>query len=572
MYSRWVDWLLTPGDNSKYLLAIRIVGGDPISDIKNLGLTFFLTNGWRIVPESLDYRLTLIGNLVTDPSGFSPIDAVPGYSIIVEYSVSNLVDSTLAQMPEIEYASFNGGVAIDVVNGTAGTGYPLGTMSDPVNNLADAKFIANLRGFHTLYIIGDLTIGATDDISDYTVIGEGAGTFNLEKTVITLVDGCTTSFTTFKYCKVQGKQNGETIYSHCVIGDITNAHCQYHNCAMVGPVQCSAASWTQNHTTDLKDCYSSYDWYVVDYNNSPLNQVYSNFSGKIKFINVTDSRADIIINLDAGSVWLDSTCTDGNVTIRGTGVLVNDSVLTPDTTALLYQGSSGLTAQAVWEYSTRAITDKTGFAPTPENIWQHTSRTLTQSLTGGITAQEIWEYNTRTLTQLITGGATPSEIWGYAARALTDKSGFAPTEVDIWGHTTRTLTQAITGGGASAAEVWEHSARTLTAGTRDTEIDAIKVKTDNLPGGIKKNVALPYFTFSMISSTDGKSLLPGLVVSAQRKLDSGAFAVCVNAPVGIGNGVYLINLEATDMDGTMVTLKFTAVGALDRVITIKTNP
>ena len=530
MYSRWVDWLLTPGDNSKYLLAIRIVGGDPISDIKNLGLTFFLTNGWRIVPESLDYRLTLIGNLVTDPSGFSPVDSVVGYSIVVEYSVSNLVDSTLAQMPEIEYASFNGGVAIDIINGTAGTGYPLGTMSNPVNNLADAKSIANLRGFHIFYIMGDITIGATDDISDYTVIGEGAGTFNLEKTVITLVDGCTTSFTTFKYCKVQGKQNGEAIYLYCVIGNLTNAHCQYHNCAMIGPVQCSAASWTQNHTTDLKDCYSSYDWYVVDYNNSPLNQVYSNFSGKIKFINVTDSRADIIINLDAGSVWLDGTCTNGNVTIRGTGVLINDSVLAPNTAALLYQGSSGLTAQAVWEY------------------------------------------NTRTLTQLITGGATPSEIWGYAARALTDKSGFAPTEADIWGYTTRTLTQTITGGGASAAEVWDHATRTLTAGTRDTEIDLIKAKTDNLPGGIKKNVAMPYFTFSMISATDGKTLLPGLVVSAQRKIDAGGFTACANTSVGVGNGVYLINLEAADMNGDIITFKFTAAGALDRVITIKTNP
>jgi len=39
----------------------------------------------------------LNGNLVTDPSGFSPIDTVPGYSIVVEYSVSNLVDSTIGE-------------------------------------------------------------------------------------------------------------------------------------------------------------------------------------------------------------------------------------------------------------------------------------------------------------------------------------------------------------------------------------------------------------------------------------------------------------------------------------------
>ena len=96
MYSRWYDWLVSD-DNAKYLLAMRNVGGDAISDVKNLGLTFFLINGWRIVPQSADHRLTLNGNLVTDPSGFSPIDTVPGYSIVVEYSVSNLVDSTIGE-------------------------------------------------------------------------------------------------------------------------------------------------------------------------------------------------------------------------------------------------------------------------------------------------------------------------------------------------------------------------------------------------------------------------------------------------------------------------------------------
>lgn len=97
MYSRWIDWLLT-GDNSKYLPAMRNVGGEPISSTKNLGVTYFLVNGWRVVPDAADHRLTLSGNLVTDPAGFSPVDTQPGYSIIVEYSVSSLVDSTIVSV------------------------------------------------------------------------------------------------------------------------------------------------------------------------------------------------------------------------------------------------------------------------------------------------------------------------------------------------------------------------------------------------------------------------------------------------------------------------------------------
>ena len=90
LYSRWLDWVAT-GDNSKYLPAIRLVGGDPVSGTQNLGITFFLINGWRIVPQSADHKLTISGNVYTDPFGNSVCDGVPGYSIVVEMSVSNLV-------------------------------------------------------------------------------------------------------------------------------------------------------------------------------------------------------------------------------------------------------------------------------------------------------------------------------------------------------------------------------------------------------------------------------------------------------------------------------------------------
>ena len=30
LWSRWVDWVLTPGDNSKYAIAMDIVGGQDI--------------------------------------------------------------------------------------------------------------------------------------------------------------------------------------------------------------------------------------------------------------------------------------------------------------------------------------------------------------------------------------------------------------------------------------------------------------------------------------------------------------------------------------------------------------
>jgi hypothetical protein len=105
----------------------------------------------------------------------------------------------------------------------------------------------------------------------------------------------------------------------------------------------------------------------------------------------------------------------------------------------------------------------------------------------------------------------------------------------------------------------------------DTEIAAIKAKTDNLPEGIAKNTALANFTFFMADSTDHVSGKTGLTVTATRSLDGAAFAACANAPVEIANGIYKIALAATDLNGDVITLRFTAAAADDTVIHIKTE-
>ena len=38
----------------------------------------------------------------------------------------------------LKYTAYNGCVTIDVIAGTSGTSYPIGTPADPVDNLADA--------------------------------------------------------------------------------------------------------------------------------------------------------------------------------------------------------------------------------------------------------------------------------------------------------------------------------------------------------------------------------------------------------------------------------------------------
>lgn len=91
IYSRWVDWLLT-GDNSKYLLAMRNVGGDDLPGARQLGISYFFLNGWKLKPYEETHSLTIMGNLYSE-DGSSPITPVLGsYNVTTILSVSNLID------------------------------------------------------------------------------------------------------------------------------------------------------------------------------------------------------------------------------------------------------------------------------------------------------------------------------------------------------------------------------------------------------------------------------------------------------------------------------------------------
>lgn len=89
---------------------------------------------------------------------------------------------------------------------------------------------------------------------------------------------------------------------------------------------------------------------------------------------------------------------------------------------------------------------------------------------------------------------------------------------------------------------------------------------------IKKNAALNAFTFTMRQSSDHVSLMTTATVTAERSIDGAAYAACANAVSFIGSGAFKIDLAATDLNGDVISLLFTATGADPVVFTIVTNP
>lgn len=87
---------------------------------------------------------------------------------------------------------------------------------------------------------------------------------------------------------------------------------------------------------------------------------------------------------------------------------------------------------------------------------------------------------------------------------------------------------------------------------------------------IKKNTALSGFQFIMIDT--GGTPTTGLTVTAERSIDGGAFASCTNSVTELSNGAYKITLSTSDLNGTVILVRFSASGARDTFVTLFPEP
>lgn len=92
-------------------------------------------------------------------------------------------------------------------------------------------------------------------------------------------------------------------------------------------------------------------------------------------------------------------------------------------------------------------------------------------------------------------------------------------------------------------------------------------KSDIFP----KNVAKANFAFLMVDTSDNITGKTGLTVTATRRIDGGSFSSTANSVSEVANGIYSINLAASDLNGDVITFQFTAPGAGTRFITIVTQ-
>jgi hypothetical protein len=87
LWSRWIDWQAT-SDNSKYLDALDVIGGDDIDPSEGtiIPIYAFLLNGWRIKPQEAHHTLNVSdGILLVDGGGDPFVNTTGSYVVRINY-------------------------------------------------------------------------------------------------------------------------------------------------------------------------------------------------------------------------------------------------------------------------------------------------------------------------------------------------------------------------------------------------------------------------------------------------------------------------------------------------------
>jgi len=318
LYSEMKDDWRTNDTLRKLYFPIRSVGGDELPGSKQLGSTYFLRSDWKIRPYEASHKFMINGNLYSEDGTSVIVPTQGNYNVVVEMTVSNLSDSTIQQLTEIQYSTYEGGVTVDVVNGESGTVYPFGTPGRPVDNLDDAvTIIQNQKLPNVIYIKGDLHItSGIPPLKNFTFIGEGA-----DRTLLTIDAAADVEDSAYSDATLTGTLDGNSRVINCVISNLIYIKGFIQQCVLSeGTIVLGGAE-----TAHFLDCWSGVPGTstpVIDCGGSGQALALRNYNGGITLRNKTGADK-VSIDLNSGQAILEDTVSAGQIVCRGVGKLID---------------------------------------------------------------------------------------------------------------------------------------------------------------------------------------------------------------------------------------------------------
>ncbi len=302
---------------------VQASGKEPLGGGTKVGLTVAMQNAQisfeaRTESEGWTVCNLLGGNLVAfDTDGVTTIEAIHP-TAFVTISKTSSSSATLQEQDALNYSSYQNAVWINASSSQTGTDFPSGTRETPVNNVQEAVIIANEKGFDTLCFIGNYTLGAGDDVTGFTLIGQ-----NPTRTFLTLGTDAIIANVEIKECTLAGILDGNATVRECVIWDMDYFSGYIHHSVLTN----STITLGNNATALFLHCYSGVagaNTPTIDMGGSGQSLGLRNYNGGIKIINKTgDDGCSLDVN--AGQVKIDSTCTAGDIYVRGVFKLTDNS-------------------------------------------------------------------------------------------------------------------------------------------------------------------------------------------------------------------------------------------------------
>lgn len=229
-----------------------------------------------------------------------------------QVSVRTNNSAGLISNSQIEYASFEGGVTIDATNGVAGTIFPTGTAQQPVNNVSDARLIAEFRGFNTFFFKGNFTLDTGDDVSQFIVFGE-----NANKSLLTFNTGADTLGVDIHDATVQGVFDGSATFEECRLLDVQFVQGYAYRCVLAGEFTLDGVGETL-----FIECWDGIVGPAVtspsiNFNGSGRSCALRGYKGDMSLKNKTGSESVEINGTSGGIITIEDSVTNGTIRLSG---------------------------------------------------------------------------------------------------------------------------------------------------------------------------------------------------------------------------------------------------------------
>ena len=197
---------------------------------------------------------------------------IAGICEVIDNSASGCTVIRDAQLQSSPY-EYNSEIVLDIDNGEPGTLYPIGTNSQPVNNLDDALILLSTYDLDKIHIKGSLTVSGGEDISNITFIADRS----VGNTLI--ISSAITDHTYVQDLTAIITQEGTMRYTTSVLVDVQDFDGGAKNCLLVNGINIVGDG--SNYLTDCDTYTTDIDVKVPIY--LWLNKVEITFDGNLKW-------------------------------------------------------------------------------------------------------------------------------------------------------------------------------------------------------------------------------------------------------------------------------------------------